>query len=263
MNMYQTKDNIKLKIHKNFINIIFNRPHKKNALNSDMIHEIQEALNNFKDNKQIKVIVFSSDCNIFCAGADLQSLHNIKDFSYEENLEDSTMLMNLFKTMLTYPKLIISKVEGAAIAGGCGITTASDIVFSTDEGKFGYPEVKIGFIPALVSAFLTKKINEQFARELLLTGKLIDAKRAFEIGMINFLCKKTTINNHVDSFIKNHIRTTSYNSIYETKKMLYKWLNIDEKLNIAAEFNAKNRQSEDFKKGISSFLDKHKIDWSK
>ena len=164
--------------------------------------------------------------------------------------------------MLTYPKLIISKVEGVAIAGGCGITTASDIVFSTEEGKFGYPEVKIGFIPALVSTFLTKKINEQHARELLLTGKLINAKSALDIGLINYVYQKNKIDFHIQKFIEKHIKTTSSNSIYETKKMLYNWLDLDKKLNQAAEFNALNRKSIDFKKGLSCFLNKKEIDWS-
>ena len=260
--MDQIKDYIKLKIHQNFINIIFNRPSKKNALNSPMIDEIKKTLIDYRDNKQIKIILFSSESDVFCAGADLESLQRIKDFTYDENLKDSINLMELFKTMLTYPKLIISKVEGAAIAGGCGITTASDIVFSTEEGKFGYPEVKIGFIPALVSTFLIKKINEQHARELLLTGKLINAKSALDIGLINYVCKKNKIDILIKEFIEQHIKTISPNSIYETKKMLYHWLDLDKKLNQAAELNALNRKSEDFKKGISYFLSKKKIDWS-
>ncbi|MDC0189375.1 enoyl-CoA hydratase/isomerase family protein [Flavobacteriales bacterium] len=261
--MDQIKDCIKLKIHRHFINIIFNRPSKKNALNTRMIDEIKNTLRDFKDNKQIKIILFSSESDIFCAGADLESLQRIKDFSYDENLKDSINLMELFKTMLTYPKLIISKVEGAAIAGGCGITTASDIVFATEEAKFGYPEVKIGFIPALVSTFLTKKINEQHARELLLTGKLINAKSALDIGLINYICQKNKIDIHIKGFVEKHIKTTSSNSIYETKQMLYHWLDLDKKLNQAAEFNALNRKSEDFKKGISCFLSKREIDWIK
>ena len=170
--------------------------------------------------------------------------------------------MQLFKTMLTYPKLIISQVSGYAIGGGCGLITASDIIFATEESKFGYPEVKIGFIPALVSTFLTKKIRENDARELLLTGKLIDAKKAKEIGLINYTSTLKNIHKEIKQFIETTIKTTSENSIKETKEMLYKWLNLEQKLEKAAELNALNRKTEDFKKGITSFLNKENINWS-
>ena len=259
--MNKIYQHIKLELHDHCINIVFNRPKKKNALHPDMIKEIIEILRLYENNSQIRIVLFSSNSDVFCAGADLKYLEKIKDFSDAENLEDSKQLMNLFKIMLSYPKLIISKVEGAAIAGGCGLVTASDIVFATHESVFGYPEVKIGFIPALVSTFLIKKIKPTDARELLLTGKLINAKKAQEIGLINYIDATNEIDQNINEFMSKIIKSTSANSINETKKMLYTWLKIDDDLKKAAEFNAKNRKTKDFEIGISSFLNKKHIHW--
>ena len=200
--MNHTYNYIKIKEQNQFVNIILNRKEQKNALNPQMIDEIQHVFDTNYNNSNNRVILISSSSNIFCAGADIKYLKKIKDFSYTKNLKDSKLLMNLFKTMLTYPKLIISKVSGAAIGGGCGLVTASDIVFATEESIFGYPEVKIGFIPALVSTFLMKKINETDARELLLTGNLIKSKKAKEIGLINYISKTRSINNDINLFIE-------------------------------------------------------------
>jgi len=259
--MKKKPQHIKVQAKKQVLRIVLHRPSKKNALNPKMINEIQEALDNYKENHIIKVILILSNSDVFCAGADIEYLKKIKTASYEENLKDSKKLMQLFKTMLLYPKLIISKISGAAIAGGCGIMTASDIAFATNDSVFGYPEVRIGFVPALVSTFLIKKIHESNTRELLLTGKTINAKKAKEIGLINYIYEETKIDEKIDSFIKDVICNTSTNSIAETKKMMYMWLGLEKNLKKAAEFNAKNRKTKDFKKGITSFLNKRKINW--
>ena len=259
-NNYQ---HIQIKIENYVLSITLDRPKKKNALNPKMIHEITTVLNLHKESTDIRVVVISSSGDVFCAGADLEYLNQIKNFSYEENLHDSQTLMLLFKTMLLYPKLIISKVTGAAIAGGCGLMTASDLIFATNDSFFGYPEIKIGFTPALVSTFLVHKITENKARELLLTGKTIDAETAKELGLINYLCSKENINNDILNFIQKFIKNTSPKSIERTKNTIYKSLDFDRKLNTAAELNALSRMDEDFTKGINSFLRKEPVNWDK
>ena len=261
--MKKTPQHIKIEVKNQVVNIIFNRPEKRNALNFKMIDEIQKTLNTYKKNKKIKIILFSSDSTVFCAGADIEYLQKIKDFSFADNLKDSKKLMKLFKTMLLYPKLIISKINGAAIAGGCGIATACDITFASDKSVFGYPEVRIGFIPALVSTFLTHKINGTKLRELLLTGNIINAKNAQKIGLINYVYKPSELEGKVNDFIQEIIHKTSVESIAETKKMIYLWLDLEKKLKKSAELNAESRKTQNFKKGISGFLNKTKIDWSK
>ena len=203
------------------LNIILDRPQKKNALHPIMIREIQNVFELYENKSQYRVILLSSNSDVFCSGADIKYLEKMKDYSYDDNLADSRQLMNLFKTMLSYPKLIVSKVSGPAIAGGCGIITASDIVFATNNSTFGYPEVKIGFIPALVSTFLMRKIKGLDVRELLLTGNIINAKRAKEIGLINYIYNSKEIDVEVDHFIEKFTRITSPHSIEKTKKLLY------------------------------------------
>lgn len=261
--MKEIPQHIKIEVNSQVVNIIFNRPEKRNALNSQMIDEIQQTLNTYKKNKKIKIILFSSNSTVFCAGADIKYLQKIKDFSFEENLKDSNKLMKLFKTILLYPKLIISKINGPAIAGGCGLATACDITFATEKSVFGYPEVRIGFIPALVSTFLTHKINGTQLRELLLTGKIIDSKTAQNIGLVNYVYKNSEIDQKVDDFIKEILKKTSIDSIAETKKMIYLWLGLEKKLKKSAVLNAESRKTDNFKKGIAAFLNKTKLDWGK
>jgi methylglutaconyl-CoA hydratase len=153
--------------------LILNRLEKKNALNFDYIKAIKSALDEMAKNTEVKVLVIKSNSDVFCAGADLEYLISLKENSYEDNLKDTRHIAELFDMIYNFPKLTIAQVEGHAIAGGCGIATAADFCYATPEAKFGYSEVKIGFIPALVSVYLIKKIGETKARELLLTGKLV------------------------------------------------------------------------------------------
>tara|TARA_B100000965_G_scaffold249904_1_gene209967 strand:- start:709 stop:1509 length:801 start_codon:yes stop_codon:yes gene_type:complete len=254
---------IQIKTKDNVLNIILNRPKKRNALNPIMIEEIHSVFKQNIKNDLINVIVLSSSSNVFCAGADLQYLNNISKNNYNQNLSDSKKLMKLFKTMLSFPKLIISKVVGPAIAGGCGIATASDIIFCTPDSKFGYPEVKIGFIPALVSSFLKFKIKQSYINKLLLTGAIVSAKEAKEMGLVQHIYNKNDINLEIDNFIQTQTETTSSQSIAYTKKLLYELNNLDEKLNLAAQYNAKIRDNDDFKLGVKSFLNKNSINWKK
>ncbi|MBF25545.1 MAG: methylglutaconyl-CoA hydratase [Flavobacteriales bacterium] len=260
--MKQKYQYIQCNILHNVINIILDRQKKKNALNPNMILELINVLNENKDNKSIRVVLISSSSDVFCAGADIEYLNKIRKYSFQQNLEDSKQLMSLFQLMLSYPKLIITKVTGAALGGGCGIMTASDIIFATSDSKFGYPEVKIGFTPALVSSFLIQRINIANIKYLLLNGKTIDAKQGKEIGLINYLCENENIDKKVNDFIKKFTKTTSPLSIANTKKILYSQLNLKEKLEEAAKFNAESRMNEDFKKGIKGFLDKQLINWN-
>src|SRR5690606_36237829 len=136
----------------------------------------------------------------FCAGADLAYLQQLQNFSFEENLTDSNQLKELFLNIYTHPKVVIAQVQGHALAGGCGLASICDWVFSVPEAKFGYTEVRIGFIPALVSVFLLRKLGEGAARELLLSGELIAAERAQAIGLINRVVSADKLEAEVNDF---------------------------------------------------------------
>lgn len=243
--------------------IYLNRIEKKNAFNPEMISAMIAALNEFRHQDEVKVVVFASKSDVFCAGADLEYLKQIQQNNFEENLKDSMHVKDLFHHIYTYPKITISMIEGHAIAGGAGIATACDFCFMVPEAKLGYTEVKIGFVPAIVSVFLVKKIGEAKARNLLLTGRLIDGAEAKEMGIASAILSKETIEIETHLYAKNLADTTSLESIRYTKELLLHihHLDIYTAMNLAAESNARMRETRDFQKGIQAFLSKEKLEW--
>ena len=244
----------------NVLYITLNRPEKRNALNPELVRLLISAFKTaFKDN-QIKAIVLQANGEVFSAGADLAYLQDMQSFSYEENLADSNALKNLFYTIYTCPKIVIAQVEGHAIAGGCGLASVCDIVFSVPEAKFGYTEVKIGFIPAIVSCFLVRKLGEARSKELLLSGELIDAETASRYGLINFVVNKEVIRESVKKYAEKIVNNTSAQSVSLTKSMLNVIHNssLEDNLENAVILNAKARSTEDCKKGIAAFLNRNR-----
>ncbi|NPA68668.1 MAG: enoyl-CoA hydratase/isomerase family protein [Chlorobi bacterium] len=243
--------------------ITLNRPEKRNALNAELVEELKNTFKKAESDKNVKIIVLKAEGKAFCAGADLSYLQNLQKNSFDENLEDSKNLAELYKTIYTLNKIVIAQVEGHAIAGGAGLATVCDFVFAVPEAKYGYTEVAIGFVPAIVSFFLLRKIGETKAKELLLTGNIISAEEAKEKGIFNFIEKKETIEKAVNDFALNLIKNASADSLSLTKKLISDIQNLDydKALDFAAEVNAMSRATEDCKKGISAFLNKEKISW--
>jgi len=243
--------------------IVLDRPDKRNALNSTMALELHEALKKAETDDDVKVVVLKAKGDAFCAGADLAYLKELSKFSYEENLEDSMRLKEMFRQIYVMKKVVIAQVEGHAIAGGAGLATVCDLVFSVPEAKFGFTEVKIGFVPAIVSIFAIRKFGESHTKNLLFSGNLIVAEKAKEIGMVNFISDKENIDNDVDVFAKDLIDKTSANSLALTKSLINKIqdMDLDHALDYAAKLNALSRGSDDCKRGISAFLNKKKIVW--
>ena len=170
--------------------ITLNRPEKRNALNQELVNALRDAFEKAESDQAVKVIVLKANGDSFCAGADLGYLQQLQKFSYDENLADSKNLRDLFLQIYTSGKVVVAEVQGSAIAGGCGLATVCDFVFSAPEAKFGYTEVKIGFIPAIVMVFLLRKIGEGKSKELLLSGKLISAEDARNMGLVNHIFYK-------------------------------------------------------------------------
>ncbi len=243
--------------------ITLNRPDKRNALNYEMVGELKQAFNKAEKDDSVKIVIVKAEGKVFSAGADLEYLKKLQQNSYEENLADSAHLMELFKLIYLNKKVVIAQVEGAAIAGGCGLATVCDFVFAVSDAKFGYTEVRIGFIPAIVSVFLVRKIGEGRAKELFLSGKLIDATEAKNFGMVNVICDANKIEQEVNSFALKVCEETSAQSLTMTKHLIAKVqdLPLDEALNYASEQNAKARSADDCKKGISAFIAKEKLIW--
>lgn len=243
--------------------ITLDRPEKRNALNAGMIAELKAAFDLAANDNQVKVIILNASGEVFSAGADLEYLLTLQQNSPEENLADSHRLKDLFLQIYTCPKIVIAQVQGHAIAGGCGLVTACDLVYSAPGARFGYTECRIGFVPAVVAGFLLKKTGEGKARELLLSGKLITAEYAKNIGLVNYISGEGKLEDEAEEFALKLAKETSGASIAYTKDLLatISGMPLREGLDLAAALNAEARTSEDFKKGIRGFLSKEKVQW--
>ncbi len=243
--------------------ITLNRPEKRNALSYEFVGEIKKAFAELENNEQAKVIILRAEGKAFCAGADLAYIQGLQNNTYEENLEDSNHLKELFYAIYTYPKVVIAQIQGHALAGGCGLASVCDFSYTVPEAKFGYTEVKIGFIPAIVKVFLLRKIGEGKAKELLLSGQLYTAEEAKSFGLVNAVIPASELEHHVENFAQQLITQNSGQSMAFTKQMIaeVQEKSLEEGLQYAAEQNAKARASEDCKKGIAAFLNKETPGW--
>jgi methylglutaconyl-CoA hydratase len=243
--------------------ITLNRPEKRNALNQEMVDALKQAFAKAAADPEAKVIVLRAQGEAFCAGADLGYMQQLQKFSYEENLADSLNLMELYHLIYTTPKLVIACVEGHALAGGSGLVTVCDMAYAVPEAKLGYTEVRIGFIPALVSTFLVRKIGEGKARDLLFTGRIILAAEAASLGMISRVVPRETMNAELKVLTDQLLTNASAQSLAATKKLLEQVqdLPLREALELAARENAAARGTEDCKRGIAAFLEKKDLRW--
>lgn len=243
--------------------ITLNRPEKRNALNAELISELTAAFARAEEDKQVKVVILKANGPAFCAGADLAYLQQLQSNSYEENLADSGKLRDLLLKIYSLKKVVIAQVHGHAIAGGTGLTNACDYSFAVPDAKFGYTEVRLGFMPAIVMVFLIRKIGDQRARQLLLSGELIGAQQAHESGIITKVVEPDSLEKEVETFAEQIIRTNSGESLAMIKQMMaeLQGLSLRDALQLAAEMNAKSRGTEDFKKGVASFLERKDLSW--
>jgi methylglutaconyl-CoA hydratase len=243
--------------------ITLNRPEKRNALSFELIDELKNAFRSAESDPLVKVVVLKAKGEVFCAGADLAYLKQLQGFSFEENLADSNHLRELLYTIYTLKKVVIAQVHGHAIAGGCGLASVCDFVYAVPESKFGYTEVKLGFIPALVMVFLVRRIGEGRTKELLLTGDLITAQEAKEMALVNKIVPGNELEAAVKRLADTLINTNSEQSLMRTKRMIgeVQTMPLQQALDYAAKMNAEMRSTSDFRKGITSFLDKQKLSW--
>lgn len=257
------KDLVEYEITNRVAYITINRPEKKNALNPQLVEMLTEAILKAGMDDLAKVIILRAKGDVFSAGADLEYLQMLQNNTREDNFEDTMALKDLFYSIYTLPKVVIAQVEGHAIAGGCGLASVCDIIFSIPEAKFGYTEVKIGFIPALVACFLVRKLGDGRTRELLLSGELIDSDTASRYGLINFIVDKDEIEQRVKDYAEKLARSVSGESVALTKQLLNNAQNksLEDSLEEAISLNVQTRSSPECKRGIAAFLNKEKLEW--
>ena len=236
--------------------LILNRPEKRNALHPELVKQMKKKLSEIKNDKNVKIVIITGEGKAFCAGADLEYLSNLKGYSTVENEKDSRALAELLLMIYNYPKPVIAAVNGAAIAGGCGLASACDLIVANEEhSKFGYSEVKIGFLPAMVSYFIIRKVGEGLAKQLLLSAETINGKRAYEIGFANYL-----YNNVLDGALKiaYNLKQNSALSMSLSKEMIKTVSNLssEEAVEYCINLNVVSRTTEDFIRGLNTFLTK-------
>ena len=246
---YEIKDGVGI--------LTLNRPEKRNALHPELVKQMKLKIKEAEKDESIKVLIITGEGSSFCAGADLEYLSQLKDYSTLENEKDSRELAELFLMIYNFPKPTIAAVNGAAIAGGCGLASVCDFIVADEvNAKFGYSEVKIGFIPAIVSVFLIKKLGEGKALQLLLSGVIIDSKRANEISLVTHL-----FNNALEGALKiaSNLKENSSLSMKMTKELVHKvsGLSVEDAVEYCIGLNTISRTSEDFKNGLNKFLNKN------
>jgi methylglutaconyl-CoA hydratase len=235
--------------------LTLNRPDKRNALNDSLIGHLQAALSSVDET--IAAVVIRGAGKDFCSGADLSSLQKIANATYEENLEDAAQLADLFDLIRNLPVPVIAAVHGRALAGGCGLATACDLVVATESARFGYPEVKIGFVPAIVTAILRRNVSEKQAFELITRGFEFDSATANQLGLVNQICGDEQLEEFISDYAGAY-RKLSRSAVSMSKSLLYEMdsQNFASSMEMGIETNARARMTEDCKKGIANFLNK-------
>jgi len=238
--------------------IVLNRPEKRNALNDELIVEIKRGLDQAAGDASVRAIVISGAGKDFCSGADLSALQKIAQASVSDNAEDARALLDLFVQIRQIRVPVIAAVKGRALAGGCGLATACDLVLAAGSARFGYPEVKIGFVPAMVLAILRRNVSEKRAFELITRGEEISAAYAKEIGLVNQVFSDDTFDADVDAYLRKFAEVSSA-AVALTKGLLYQvdGLQFLEALETGADVNVIARMTEDCQQGISRFFKKN------
>ena len=251
--------NILYKEENGIAEVTLNRPEKMNSLDETLIAELIELFKDISSNKNVRVVILTGAGGNFCSGLYLDYLQKISEFDLEQNRADSRRFKDMLLGIYSCSKPVIAKVSGYALAGGCGIATACDFIVADDTTKFGYTEVKIGFIPAIVMMFLLKRVSETHAKDLLLTARFINSDEAHRMGLINFAVKKEELDGKVKNLCEQLMKNSA-NSLFLTKEMFCNVSNmhVEDALEYACDINAKTRMSADCKKGIAEFLNKNK-----
>jgi len=237
--------------------ITLNRPDKRNALNDELIGALKQALRRANDDDHVKAVIISGAGSDFCSGADLAALQKISAASVEENLEDARSLMEVFTLIRSLRAPVVAAVKGRALAGGCGLASACDIVLAARSSRFGYPEVKIGFVPAMVMAILRRNVSEKRAFELLTLGAEITCAEAFALGLVNRLIDDEAFDDEVDAFVEQFMKVSG-SAVALTKRLLYQTdaMSFEDALHCGVDANVTARLSEDCQQGIGRFLNK-------
>jgi len=257
--MYST---LKLTLKDKIATLTLNRPDKRNAISRAMIDELPVALQEV-ETSTARVLVLAAEGKAFCAGMDLAELGELAEHGIEANHQHSERIAQLFRALYEFPRPTIAAVNGAAIAGGAGLATLCDFTLASAEAKFAYTEVRIGWVPALVSAFLRRQVGDKQARELLLTGRVIGAVEAYRMGLVNEVLESAQLAGRVRQLAEELLQNSPA-SLRATKLLLrsYTDAELSHDIESGIEANAAMIGTGDFREGVRSFLERRTPQWS-
>lgn len=242
--------------------LTLNRPEKRNSISFELLEDLMAALD-AAERSESQVIILTGAGQAFCAGLDIESLKGLLGKKHEDNVKDSATMAALFRRIYDFPKPTIAAVNGAAIAGGTGVATMCDFTLAVPEAKFGYTEVRIGFVPAIVSSFLVTQVGHKIARDLLLSGRLFDAAEAHRYGLVSEVVPAEQLLPRARALAQTLI-ANSPSSVRAAKRLINSFIaeQLDEQIAQAIEDNARIRTTDDFREGITAFLEKRKPKWT-
>ena len=241
--------------------ITLNRPEKRNALSPLLIEELTQALHE-AETCDCGVVILTGAGPAFCAGLDLENLETMHASTPEENRRDSENMARELRTLYDFPKPIIAAVNGPAIAAGMALATIPDFTLATPEAKFGYNEVRVGFVPAIVASFLIRQVGESRTRELLLSGRIINAREALQLGLVTQIVDQKDLLATAHALAQT-LLLNSPQAMQAVKRLLAKHAKrrLDEEIEDAIEVNASQRSTEDFREGVLAFKQRRRADW--
>ncbi|MFH1701418.1 MAG: enoyl-CoA hydratase/isomerase family protein [Candidatus Zixiibacteriota bacterium] len=262
--MHKEYKTVKVKIDGPVARVSFCRPEVHNAFNDVLIYEMTDLFESLKKVKGLRVVVLTGEGKSFCAGADLNWMRRVKDYSYEKNLEESLALADLFYLIYTMPLPVIGRINGAAIGGGTGFVSVCDISVAAESARFSFSEVKIGIVPACIGPYVIKKLGEGKAREFFISGERLTAADAYRIGLVNRYYPDDKLDEEIDKLI-NTLLSSGPNAITMAKELVSSvpGMKPHEFKSYTAEMIAKLRLSDEGQEGMDAFLNKRKPNWVK
>jgi methylglutaconyl-CoA hydratase len=254
-------DSLKVELENGIAILTLNRPEKRNALSPAMITEFLQALDEVA-NGPARVLILTGAGKAFCAGMDLQALKDFQAETEGDIIADARRIATLFRQIYSFPKPAIAAVNGPAIAGGCGVATLCDFTLAVPEAKLGYTEVRVGFIPAIVSSYVVRQVGEKRARDLLLSGRIFDAAEAQSLGIVNEILEPGRLMPRARELAQS-LAGMSPTALAHTKRLLLKFTEeeLDRETEMAVQASARVRTTADFREGLSAFLEKRKPKW--
>lgn len=247
--IYETQDGI--------ARVTLNRPEKRNALDAEMVSELKDVMVSSARDSECRLVLLTGAGEDFCSGADLAALEKTAQAGVLDNMADARSTAELFLMMRNHPRPVIAAVHGRALAGGCGIATACDILLAAESAQFGYPEVNIGFVPAMVMAILRRSISEKAALELVVGGELISAARAYQLGLAHRVLPDDRFQAEVNTYTER-LASKSASAVMLSKRLLYNMdsMSVEAALEAGIEINAIARMTDDCRRGVERFLRK-------